>query len=83
LVKLLTETETQKQYIRVKYFKHYNGTGTYYLETYSTKKNNDTWQIVTDIKETELETCNRFSLKHLIELAEAQTQTQELELAAR
>jgi hypothetical protein len=83
LVKILSETETEKHHIRVKYFKRYNGTGTYYVETYTTKKNNDTWQIVTDTKETELETSNRFSLKHLVELAENQTQEQELELAAR
>lgn len=81
LVKLTGETETEKQYIRVYYFKYYNGTGNYFVETYSTQKNkdNNSWCITTNHKETELETSNRFNLKRLIELAE----TQEQELAAR
>ena len=71
LIKLTSETETEKHYTRVKYFKYYNGSGKYFLETYSRKNNNESWQIVTDSKEEELDEGNRFNLKKLIELAEA------------
>lgn len=72
LVKMTNETETTQNYTRVKYFKYYNGTGKYFLETYSRKKNNDnnSWQVITDSKEEELEDGKRFNLKKLIELAE-------------
>ena len=72
LIKLTNETETEKQYTRVYYFKHYNGTGEYILETYSHEKDNNenVWKISKNHQQTELETNNRFNLKHLIELAE-------------
>jgi hypothetical protein len=74
LVKLTSETETEKQYMRVYYFKYYGGTGEYLIETYSSKKNDDEnpWSITTNRKEIKLEENNRFNLKHLIEIAEKQ-----------
>ena len=72
LIKLTGQTETEKYYTNVYYFKHYNGTGEYIVETYSHKidNNNSTWSIAHNSKQTELETNNRFNLKHLIELTE-------------
>lgn len=72
LVKLLSETETEKSYMRFRYFKYHNGTGKYFVETYSSQKNNDgnVWSITKNQKEKELEESNRFNLKHLIELCE-------------
>lgn len=88
LVKLTGETETEKQYIKVYYFKYYNGTGKYFIETHTApvSKDDNAWVITRNHKETELEENKRFSLKHLVELAEAiqeQTQEQELLMAAR
>jgi len=76
LIKLTGETETEKQYTRVYYFKHYNGTGEYILETYTHQKTNDgnPWQISKKQKEIKLEDNNRFNLKHLIELTEQITE---------
>ncbi len=72
LVKLTGETETEKQYTRVYYFKYYNGIGKYFKETYTHEKTNDNnvWSISKNIEEIELEENNRFNLKHLIELTE-------------
>ena len=76
LIKVTAETETEKQYTRVYYFKHYNGNGEYILETYTHKKTNDTnpWRISKKQQEIKLEDNNRFNLKHLIELAEQITE---------
>lgn len=72
LIKLIKETETEKQYIRFYYFKYYNGTGEYFTETYSSIKNDNgnSWNITTNHKETKLKDSNRFNLKELIQLAE-------------
>jgi len=71
LIKLTSETTTERFYTTVKYFKRYNGTGYYSMETYSHKiDDSNSWSIANSIKETELEESNRFSMKHLIELAE-------------
>ena len=72
LIKLTAETETEKQYTRVYYFKYYGGTGKYFLETFSQEKTNDgnVWSISKNQTEIELEDNNRFNLKHLIELTE-------------
>lgn len=82
LNKQIGETETEKQYMKVYYFKYYGGTGKYFMETYTSEKSKDgnMWTITKNNKKTELEASNRFSLKHLIELAEA---IQELELVAK
>jgi len=69
-IKLTGETETEKHYTRVYYFKYHSGAGKYFVETYISPKNNDGWSISKDSKETELEDNNRFSMKHLIELTE-------------
>jgi len=76
LIKITNETETEKQYTRIYYFKHYNGTGEYILETYTHQKTNDgnPWQISKKQKEIKLEDNNRFNLKHLIELTEQITE---------
>lgn len=72
LIKLTHETSTERFYTTVKYFKRHNGTGYYSLETYSHKIDpSNSWSIANNVKETELEESNRFSMKHLIELAEA------------
>jgi hypothetical protein len=71
LIKVTGQTETEKFYTNVYYFKHHNGTGEYIMETYSHKIDPDSsWSIANNSKQTELESNNRFSLKHLIELAE-------------
>lgn len=73
LFKKIEETETHKKYVRIKYFKYYDGTGKYFLETFTNEKSDKIWNVSNNIKKTELEESNRFSLKHLIELAELQT----------
>jgi len=71
LIQCTHETETERFYTTVKYFKRYNGTGYYSTETYSHKINNsNSWSIANSLKETELEESKRFSMKRLIELAE-------------
>jgi|GEM_PF-2597970 len=77
LIKITSQTETEKFITSVQYFKHYNGTGEYIMQTYSHKIDpNNSWSIANNSKQTELESSNRFSLKHLIELTEAiQTET--------
>jgi len=77
LIKLTSQTETEKFYTNVSYFKHYNGTGEYIMETYSHKIDpTNSWSIANNSKQTEIESSNRFSLKHLIELTEQiQTET--------
>ena len=71
LLKLTHETESERFYTKIKYFKRYNGTGYYSTETYSHKIDpSNSWSIANSLKETELEESNRFNLKHLIELAE-------------
>jgi len=71
LIQKTSETTTERFYTTVKYFKRYNGTGYYSIETYSHKiDDSNSWSIANSMKETELEESNRFSMKHLIELAE-------------
>jgi len=71
LLKLTHETTTERFYTNIKYFKRYNGTGYYSLETYSHKiDHSNSWSIANSLKEIELEESNRFSMKRLIELAE-------------
>ena len=71
LIQCTHETSTERFYTTVKYFKRYNGTGYYSMETYSHKiDDSNSWSIANSLKETELEDANRFSMKHLIELAE-------------
>ena len=71
LLKLTHETTTERFYTNIKYFKRYNGTGYYTLETYSHKiDDSNSWSIANSLKEVELEESNRFNMKHLIELAE-------------
>jgi len=72
LIQCTHETSTERFYTNVKYFKRYNGTGYYSMETYSHKiDDSNSWSIANSLKEVELEESNRFSMKHLIELAEA------------
>jgi len=72
LIKMTHKTESERFYTNVKYFKRYNGIGYYSVETYSHVIDlSSTWSIANKVKETELEESNRFSMKHLIELAEA------------
>lgn len=72
LKKLVNETETEREYKNIYYFKYYDGTGKYFAETYTSKKNNDgnVWSITTNRNQIELEENNRFNLKKLIALAE-------------
>jgi len=71
LILLTHETITERFYTNVKYFKRYNGTGYYSLETYShIIDDSNSWSIAQKVKETELEESNRFSMKRLLELAE-------------
>ena len=71
LIKLTHQTETEKFYTSVKYFKHHNGAGEYIMETYSHVIDlSNSWSIAKNMKEIELESNNRFSMKHLIELTE-------------
>jgi len=71
LIKLTHETTTERFYTNIKYFKRYNGTDYYSTETYSHKIDpSNSWSIANNVKETELEESNRFSMKRLIELAE-------------
>lgn len=75
LFKLTGETETEKQYTRVYYFKYYDKTGRYFVETYTVlKDNNNGWSITKNHNEIELEENSKFSLKHLIELTEQITE---------
>jgi len=72
LIQCTHETSTERFYTTIKYFKRYNGTGYYSIETYSHKINpSNSWSIANSLKQTELEESNRFSMKHLIELVEA------------
>lgn len=71
LVKVTGQTSTERFYTRIYYFKYHNGTGKYFVERYSSKiDSSNSWSISENRKETELETNNRFNLKHLIELTE-------------
>ena len=71
LIQCTNETESERFYTNIKYFKRHNGTGYYSTEAYSHKIDpSNSWSIVNSLKETELEESNRFSMKHLIELAE-------------
>jgi len=71
LIKLTHQTETERFYTTVKYFKRHNGTGYYSTEIYSHKiDDSNSWSIANSLKEIELEESNRFSMKRLIELAE-------------
>ena len=80
LIKLTRQTETEKFYANIKYFKYHNGTGEYILEIYyHVIDNNSSWSIAHDTKQTELETSNRFSVKRLTELAE-QIEMKQIEL---
>ena len=80
LIKVTSQTETERFYTNVYYFKHYNGTGEYIMETYShTIDSSNSWSIANKTKSTELESNNRFSMKHLIQLAE-QVQLESVEL---
>ena len=70
-LKITNQTETERFYTRVYYFKYHSGTGKYFVETYSSKIDpNNSWSIASNVKQTELEDNNRFNLKHLIELTE-------------
>jgi len=72
LIKLTSETEIERFYTVVRYFKYYDKTGKYFLETYSSKiDDSSSWSIAKNVKEIELEASNRFSMKRLIELTEA------------
>lgn len=64
--KKIDETETEDIYKRVYYFKYWDGSGEYFTETYSRKKDGSSWQVVTKITEASLEKSNRFSLKKLL-----------------
>lgn len=70
LKKIINETETDRYYKTVSYFKHYNGTGEYITETYSAKKSDNAWSITKDNKKEVIENNDRFNLKKLIELTE-------------
>jgi len=71
LIQCTHETTTERFYTVVRYFKYYDKTGKYFLETYSHKiDDSNSWSIAQKVKETELEESNRFSMKRLIELAE-------------
>lgn len=65
-IKKIEETKDKEIYIRVYYFKHYDGTGEYTAETFSRIKNGEAWQIVKDRSEVILERSNRFSISKLL-----------------
>lgn len=69
LVKMVNSDETRQEFKCLKYFKYYDGRGEYSVETYSTEKNGEAWQIVRDRKATVIEESNRYSLDHLQKLA--------------
>ena len=70
-IKLTSKTETEKFYTRLYYFKYYDGTGKYFMETYSSQiDHSNSWSIAKNTIQTELEESNRFSLKKLTELTE-------------
>lgn len=73
LVKALREDEDRKYFVRISYFKHYDGSGEYSVETYSRRKEGGAdpqgWQIVTDSKDKVLEAADRFSMSRLKALA--------------
>lgn len=67
-VKIIAETSEMVTYRRVYYFKHYNGTGEYWEEIYSMKKNGGEWQVIENRNRQKkvLESANRFNLKKLL-----------------
>ena len=70
LRKLVEETPDELKYREVYYFKYYDGTGKYFYKEYSVPNNDDLVNFVSDTKETELESGNRFNLNKLVALAE-------------
>lgn len=65
-IKVIDEDEETQTIRRVYYFKYYNGTGEYREETYTLKKNGETWQLVRTQAEKMLEESARFNLKKLL-----------------
>jgi hypothetical protein len=70
LVKSVSETENEITKRRIYYMKFWDGSGAYEVETYTGKKNGDTWQLVNTIEKKVIEANNRFNLNKLIQLAE-------------
>jgi len=65
-IKKISETDNTETFRRVYYFKHYNGNGEYLAETFTRKKNGESWQVATNRNETVLEASNRFNIKKLL-----------------
>lgn len=65
-IKMISETEDTQTFRRVYYFKYWDGSGEYNEETFTHKKNGDSWQIVTCRTEKTLESSNRFNVNKLL-----------------
>ena len=65
-IKMISETEETQTFRRVYYFKYWNGTGEYLEETFTRKKNGESWQIVSGRTEKSLEKANRFNVNKLL-----------------
>ena len=66
-VKKISENSETETFRRVYYFKYYDGTGEYLAETYTRKKNGDTWQVISNRTEEKLESGNRYNVNKLLE----------------
>lgn len=70
LKKLIEETKETRRYSEIYYFKHYDGSGAYYHRIYTVPNNEDLINISRTLFDEEIEEGNRFSLNHLVTLAE-------------
>lgn len=70
LTKIIEETPDSITKNRVFYFKYYDGTGMYQVETYTAPKESGTWVICREKNTKDIEPSNRFNLNKLIQLAE-------------
>lgn len=68
--KIIEETENTVTKQCIRYFKFWDGSGAYQVETYKLPKNNDRVNIATDIQTRDIEKSNRFNLNKLIAITE-------------
>lgn len=64
--KVISETDTTITIRRIFYMKYHNGTGEYIAETFTRKKDGDSWQVVKSREEVVLEKASRYNVKKLL-----------------
>ena len=69
-IKLISDDGASKVYCRVSYFKHYDGTGIYRVDTFRLTDIDGNFSQRYDINKLIVEESNRFSLNKLVSICE-------------